>query len=46
MIDAADRKVHLIGHSYGGGLALHVALERSETHRQPRRCTSRPPSTC
>jgi pimeloyl-ACP methyl ester carboxylesterase len=28
LIDAADRKVHLVGHSYGGGLALHVALAR------------------
>jgi pimeloyl-ACP methyl ester carboxylesterase len=28
LIDATDRKVHLIGHSYGGGVALHVALVR------------------
>ena len=28
IIDGADRMVHLVGHSYGGGLALHVALER------------------
>jgi pimeloyl-ACP methyl ester carboxylesterase len=28
LIDAAGRKVHLIGHSYGGGVALHVALVR------------------
>lgn len=28
MIDAADGLVHLIGHSYGGGVALRVALER------------------
>ena len=31
IIDATDRKVHLIGHSYGGGLALHVALERPDS---------------
>ncbi len=28
MIDAVDGLVHLIGHSYGGGVALRVALER------------------
>lgn len=28
LIDAANRKVHLVGHSYGGGVALHVALAR------------------
>ena len=28
MIDATDRNVHLIGHSYGGGVALHAALMR------------------
>lgn len=28
IIDTADRKVHLIGHSYGGGVALHIALTR------------------
>jgi pimeloyl-ACP methyl ester carboxylesterase len=28
LIDATDRKVHLVGHSYGGGVALHVALAR------------------
>ena len=26
LIDRSKRKVHLIGHSYGGGVALHVAL--------------------
>jgi pimeloyl-ACP methyl ester carboxylesterase len=26
LIDRNKRKVHLIGHSYGGGVALHVAL--------------------
>lgn len=30
IIDVADRDVHLIGHSYGGGLALHVALMRPD----------------
>jgi len=28
LIDSCDRKVHLVGHSYGGGLALHIALKR------------------
>jgi pimeloyl-ACP methyl ester carboxylesterase len=28
LIDAVDGLVHLIGHSYGGGVALRVALER------------------
>src|SRR5262245_52803430 len=28
IIDAAHQKVHLIGHSYGGGLALHIAARR------------------
>ena len=28
LIDRSERKVHLIGHSYGGGVALHVALAR------------------
>jgi pimeloyl-ACP methyl ester carboxylesterase len=28
LIDKTDRKVHLVGHSYGGGVALHVALAR------------------
>ena len=30
IIDSSDRQVHLVGHSYGGGLALHVALERPD----------------
>src|SRR5580658_4520914 len=30
LIDATDRKVHLVGHSYGGGVALHVALARTD----------------
>jgi pimeloyl-ACP methyl ester carboxylesterase len=30
IIDGTDRSVHLVGHSYGGGLALHVALERPD----------------
>jgi pimeloyl-ACP methyl ester carboxylesterase len=28
LIDATDLSIHLIGHSYGGGVALHVALAR------------------
>jgi pimeloyl-ACP methyl ester carboxylesterase len=28
IIDAAGGKVHLVGHSYGGGVALRAALER------------------
>ena len=28
LIDGTDRPVHLVGHSYGGGVALHVALAR------------------
>ncbi|HEU0060972.1 MAG TPA: alpha/beta fold hydrolase [Hyphomicrobiaceae bacterium] len=27
-IDRCESKVHLVGHSYGGGVALHVALAR------------------
>jgi len=30
IIDAADRKLHLVGHSYGGGVALHAALVRPD----------------
>ena len=30
LIDAADRSVHLVAHSYGGGVALHVALARPD----------------
>ena len=29
-VDAAWRPVHLVGHSYGGGVALRIALERPE----------------
>jgi pimeloyl-ACP methyl ester carboxylesterase len=28
LIDESDEKVHLVGHSYGGGVALHAALAR------------------
>jgi pimeloyl-ACP methyl ester carboxylesterase len=28
LIDRSTRKVHLVGHSYGGGVALHAALAR------------------
>src|SRR5262245_24187054 len=30
LIDRSEHKVHLVGHSYGGGLALHVALARPD----------------
>jgi pimeloyl-ACP methyl ester carboxylesterase len=30
LIDDTDRKVHLVGHSYGGAVALHVARARPE----------------
>ena len=30
LIDGNDRKVHLVGHSYGGGVALHAALARPD----------------
>jgi pimeloyl-ACP methyl ester carboxylesterase len=30
LIDHSERKVHLVGHSYGGGVALHAALARPD----------------
>jgi pimeloyl-ACP methyl ester carboxylesterase len=30
LIDRCEGKVHLVGHSYGGGVALHVAVARPE----------------
>ena len=30
LIDACDAKVHLVGHSYGGGVALQAALARPD----------------
>jgi len=30
LIDACDEKIHLVGHSYGGGVALHAALARPD----------------
>jgi pimeloyl-ACP methyl ester carboxylesterase len=30
LIDGTGRKVHLVGHSYGGGIALHVAIRRPD----------------
>ena len=35
IIDTADRKVHLIGHSYGGAVALHIALTRPNRLASP-----------
>ena len=45
LIDGTDRKIHLIGHSYGGGVALHVALARPERIASLR-STSPPHSIC
>jgi pimeloyl-ACP methyl ester carboxylesterase len=30
LIDESEEKVHLVGHSYGGGVALHVAVARRD----------------
>jgi pimeloyl-ACP methyl ester carboxylesterase len=30
LIDGSESKVHLVGHSYGGGVALHAALARPD----------------
>jgi pimeloyl-ACP methyl ester carboxylesterase len=30
LIDESEEQVHLVGHSYGGGVALHVALRRPD----------------
>lgn len=30
LIDRSERKIHLVGHSYGGAVALHVACARPE----------------
>jgi pimeloyl-ACP methyl ester carboxylesterase len=40
LIDASQSKVHLVGHSYGGGVALHVALARPSQIASRRRSTS------
>jgi len=34
LIDALSEPVHLVGHSYGGGLALHIALAVTRKHPQ------------
>src|SRR5262249_3487563 len=30
LIDGSEGKIHLVGHSYGGGVALHTALARPD----------------
>jgi pimeloyl-ACP methyl ester carboxylesterase len=30
LIDMSESRVHLVGHSYGGGVALHAAMERPD----------------
>ena len=46
LIDATDRKVHLVGHSYGGGVALHVALARPAGLRASRSTSLRRFTCC
>jgi pimeloyl-ACP methyl ester carboxylesterase len=48
LVDKSEEKVHLIGHSYGGGVALRVALARPSriasmvtTHRRSACCDGR-----
>jgi pimeloyl-ACP methyl ester carboxylesterase len=40
LIDEAEDRVHLVGHSYGGGVALHAALARP--HRVASLCLYEP----
>jgi pimeloyl-ACP methyl ester carboxylesterase len=44
LIDNSEEKVHLVGHSYGGGVALHVALARPDRQHGALRAIGIPPA--
>ena len=46
LVDASQSKVHLVGHSYGGGVALNVALARPSQIARVWCSTSLRHSTC